>query len=347
MESLECFGIGDTDILGTAGILEPSVLRADTRIVEAGRDRVRLDDLAIFVLQQVGAIAVQHAGAAAFQRCGMTVGVQSVTSSFDANKLDTFDRDVRIEDTHCVRTAADTSDRVIGLAATLLLHLANALLADHGLEITHHHRIRMRAGNSADDVEGVGNVGHPVAHGFVQRILERLRTRFDGHDGGAEQLHAIDVGCLALDVLAAHVDHAFHAVAGGDGGRRHAMLASAGFGDDARLAHAAGEHGLADAVVHLVRASMVQVFALEVDLCAAQNVRPAFGVVDRARTTDVVFQVVFELGDELRITQGGRIGFLQLIEGRNQGLGNKESTVGSEVPFGIRQVIHLHCELQQ
>ena len=50
-----------------------------------------------------------------------------------------------------------------------------------------------------------------------------------------EQLHAIDVGRLALDVLAAHVDDAFHAVAGGDGRRRDAVLAGAGFGDDRGL----------------------------------------------------------------------------------------------------------------
>jgi hypothetical protein len=41
------------------------------------------------------------------------------------------------------------------------------------------------------------------------------------------------------------------------------MLAGAGFGDDAGLAHALGEQDLADAVVDLVRAGVVQLFALE------------------------------------------------------------------------------------
>ena len=129
----------------------------------------------------------------------------------------------------------------------------------------------MRAGDGADDVEGVVDVGHPVAHGLVEGILERPRAGLDRHDVGAQQLHAIDVGGLAPDVLAAHVDHALQAEARRHGGGGHAMLAGAGLGDDARLAHAPGEQRLADAVVDLVGAGVVEVFALEVDLRAAEH----------------------------------------------------------------------------
>jgi tryptophan synthase beta chain len=41
-----------------------------------------------------------------------------------------------------------------------------------------------------------------------------------------------------------------------------------GLGDDPRLAHAAGEQDLAEDVVHLVRAGVVQLLALEEDLRA-------------------------------------------------------------------------------
>ena len=62
VEGLQGFGVGDPDVLGAGAILQPGMLGADARIVEAGGDRVGLDDLAVFVLQQVGAVAVQHAG---------------------------------------------------------------------------------------------------------------------------------------------------------------------------------------------------------------------------------------------------------------------------------------------
>jgi hypothetical protein len=43
------------------------------------------------------------------------------------------------------------------------------------------------------------------------------------------------------------------------------VLAGAGLGDDARLAHALGEQRLAERVVDLVRAGVVEVLALEVE----------------------------------------------------------------------------------
>jgi hypothetical protein len=99
--------------------------------------------------------------------------------------------------------------------------------------------------------------------------FQGLAARFHGHHGGAQQLHAVHVGALALHVLGAHVHHAFQPIARADGGRGHTVLAGAGLGNDARLAHALGQHGLADHVVDLVGAGVVEVFALEVNLRAA------------------------------------------------------------------------------
>ena len=72
-----------------------------------------------------------------------------------------------------------------------------------------------------------------------------------GHDLGAEQLHAEDVRLLPLDVDRAHVDDASQAEAGADRGGGDAVLAGAGLGDDARLAHAAGEQDLAEQLLIL------------------------------------------------------------------------------------------------
>jgi hypothetical protein len=49
------------------------------------------------------------------------------------------------------------------------------------------------------------------------------------------------------------------------------VLARAGLGDDAALAHAPRQQRLAQAVVDLVRAGVQQVFALEPDARAAQG----------------------------------------------------------------------------
>ncbi len=86
----------------------------------------------------------------------------------------------------------------------------------------------------------------------------------------AQQAHAEDVEPLPAHVFLAHVDHAIEAEQRADRGGGHAVLARAGFRDDAPLAHAPREQRLPQAVVDLVRAGVQQVFALEVDPRAAQ-----------------------------------------------------------------------------
>ena len=162
-------------------------------------------------------------------------------------------------------------------------------------------------GDGADDVERRVDVRHPVAHRLVQRVLQRLRSRFDRHDGRAEQLHPVDVLRLAPHVFGAHVDDAFHAEARGDRRRRDAVLAGAGLGDHAPLAQALREQRLADAVVDLVRAGVVQVLALQPDLRAAELARPALGVIDGRRPADVMLELALELGDELGIVAIARV----------------------------------------
>ena len=100
----------------------------------------------------------------------------------------------------------------------------------------------------------------------------------------AQQAHAEDVQPLPAHVLLAHVDDAFEAEQRAHRGGGHAVLARAGLGDDALLAHAPRQQALAQRVVDLVRAGVQQVFALQVDLRAAQRLAQPLGEVERRRT---------------------------------------------------------------
>ncbi len=111
----------------------------------------------------------------------------------------------------------------------------------------------------------VGDVGDPVAHGFADGVLERAAAVGDADYVRAQQAHAEDVEALAAHVFFAHVDDAIETEERADGGGGDAVLARAGFGDDAAFAHAAREQRLAETVVDLVRAGVEQVFALDVD----------------------------------------------------------------------------------
>ena len=109
-----------------------------------------------------------------------------------------------------------------------------------------HQRERVRPGDRAEQVVGGVDVGDPVAHRLVDRVLERPRAGADRDDRRAEQLHPGDVERLPAGVLLAHVDHALEAEQRAGGRRRDAVLAGAGLGDDPGLAHPLGEQRLAE-----------------------------------------------------------------------------------------------------
>ena len=159
-------------------------------------------------------------------------------------------------------------------------------VADDALKIPHHHGIRMRAVSGAENVMRVADIGDPIAHGFVDGFLQGFLPGVNGHDFRAEHLHAIDVQFLPLAIHFAHVDDAFQAEHRADRGRGDAVLARAGFGDDARLAHAPGHQDLAHGVVDFVRAGVVKVLALEINFRAAEVLGEAFGKIKRRGPPD-------------------------------------------------------------
>ena len=142
-------------------------------------------------------------------------------------------------------------------------------------------------------------------------LIASLRVRepvVTGIDLGAEQPHAGDVERLALGVDLAHVDDALeaHQRAGGGGG--DAVLARAGLGDDPGLAHALGQQRLAEHVVDLVRAGVVEVLALEQDPRPARVLGEPSGVGQRRRAAGVVALQAVELGEELGVGAGLVVG---------------------------------------
>ena len=140
---------------------------------------------------------------------------------------------------------------------------------------------------------------------------------------------------MALHVLGTHVDDALKTIAGADGGCGHAVLAGASFGNDARLAHAASQHGLPDHIVDLVGASVVEVFALEVNLRAAHLTGHAVGVINGRGTAYVVRQLGLEFGNEFGVVLVLGIGLAQFNQGVGQCFAGKAAAVTTEVAVGV------------
>ena len=141
----------------------------------------------------------------------------------------------------------------------------------------------MRPRHRADDIERILDIGDPVAQRLVHGVLERRRARDHRPDLRAEKLACGRHWgfCRSISVCA-HIDDARQPEARGHRGHGHAVLARARFRDNAGLAHALGQQDLAEAVVDLVRAGVVQLVALEVDFRAAETLGQPLGVIERA-----------------------------------------------------------------
>ena len=170
-------GVGDSAVVRAAAVAQPGVLGPDAGVVEAGADRVRVEGLAVVVLHQVAAGAVQHAGRARRQRRRVPAGLDAVAAGLAADQRDGLVRDERVEDAHRVAAAADAGDHRVGQPADEVEHLLPRLDADDALEVADHHRERVRPDHGADDVVRRLDVGDPVAERLVGRVLERLACR--------------------------------------------------------------------------------------------------------------------------------------------------------------------------
>jgi len=101
------------------------------------------------------------------------------------------------------------------------------------------------------------------------------------------------------------------------------VLAGSRLGNDARLPHASSEQDLAEDIVHLVRAGVVQLLALEIDLCSREMGGKALGEVEWAWASDIMLEEALHLSAKAWVRLGLRISALQIEHERHQGLGHE------------------------
>src|SRR3546814_8854686 len=96
--------------------MQPGMFGADAGIVESGGDAVRLGDLTVLVLEQIGFVAVEDAGAAAGEAGGVAP-VEPFARGLDADDLDPRIVEEGMEQADRVGAAADRGDQHVGQAA--------------------------------------------------------------------------------------------------------------------------------------------------------------------------------------------------------------------------------------
>ena len=133
-----------------------------------------IDNLTVCVLNQIGTIAMQNAWGTCCKRRCMPARFNALATRLATDQADFFMRNVIEENAHRIGAAAYTGQHSIRLLANHFRHLPETLFTHHGIKIAHHHRVRVRTRNSTNDVESVFNIGHPIAHRFIERIFKRF-----------------------------------------------------------------------------------------------------------------------------------------------------------------------------
>src|SRR4029077_19895872 len=143
------------------------------------------------------------------------------------------------------------------------------------------------------------------------------------------------------DVDRTHIDDAFQPEARAQRRRRHAVHAGAGLGDDALLAHAPRQQNLAEHIVDLVGAGVIELLALEIDFRAAARkaggrlsamLGEPLGEIERRRPADIMGQITVHLFLKSRIGLGRCVSLLQFQNERHQRLGDEAAAIDAEMP---------------
>jgi len=190
--------------------------------------------------------------------------------------------------------------------------------------------------NRTEHIMGVGHVRDPVAHGLVDRVLQRLAAAVHGAHNGAQELHAENVQGLASNIIGAHIHFAVETEHGGSRRRCHSVLAGAGLRDHTGLAHALREQNLGKGVVDLVSAGVAEILALEIDFRSAEMLRQSLRKIERRGTADEFPVVELKLGQEGLVLLCGKIGRFEPGKRGHKRFRSELPAVDAEVSLFVR-----------
>ena len=154
----------------------------------------------------------------------------------------------------------------------------------------------------------------PVTYGLVSGILECLVATLNGINLGTKHLHTFHVDMLALHIEGSHIDTAWHIHQRTHRSSSHTMLTSTGLGHNACLAHTLGYQDLANGIVDLMCPSMIEVFALQIELTAIPLAH-TLGEIKWRGTAYIVAQQLPILILEFLTFNDRKIGVLKILNG--------------------------------
>ena len=242
--------------------------------------------------------------------------------------------DKMIKRPYGVAASSYAGDHRIRQPSFLFQHLLFDFFGNHCLKITDDSWERMGAHNRPQTVMGIIHPAGPFPHCLGNRVLQCGGSGFDRNHPGSQQTHFIYIESLAPGIFLAHIDYTFHSHQRRRGSCSHSVLAGPGFRNKSCFPHFLGQKRLAQYIVDLMGAGVVQIFSFQINLCSAQIFCHFFCVIESAGTSAVVLQQIFQLLLKFSVFFVMIVRSFQLDHRVHQSFRNILSSVHPESPSG-------------
>ena len=99
------------------------------------------------------------------------LSVNAITTGFEANQANVYIGDKAMEDSDGIGSSSDTGKNCSWKFSGQRQYLFARFFTDNFMEVANHGREWVRTGNCAEHVVRSFNIGHPITHRFIDRIL--------------------------------------------------------------------------------------------------------------------------------------------------------------------------------
>src|SRR5271169_5574835 len=180
-------------ILDAARIMVERMLRSHGSVIEASGHGMGQFYLPLCILEDECLCTLEYAERAAGEPGSVLSALDAKSPSFDTIHFNGRIVEKLKEQTHGIRTAANTGDHGFRKLPLELQDLFLCLASDNRLKISNHHGERMRAENRAKHVMGIRYVRDPVTHGLVYRVFKRFAAKVYSTHRRAKKFHSKNV----------------------------------------------------------------------------------------------------------------------------------------------------------
>src|SRR5256885_7697022 len=124
-----------------------------------------------YTLKQVRVCPMQHTGKPSAEARGMSPEITASPPGFHADQVHVFVMEELVKDAHSIGATAHAGNDRIRQPALSFQDLLARFTANAAMKVAHHGWIGMRPQHAPEEIVRSADVGDPVAHRFVDRIL--------------------------------------------------------------------------------------------------------------------------------------------------------------------------------